>query len=155
MNAELRETLRDLVHASARCLDDQRFDDYLALYTPAGEYRLQVSAPELDTAMVWMAMNREELRARLASAASHEWQIYASVALDRLVAVDSLSINADIATTSATLAAYATDDDGRSRLYAVGRYDDRWEQQAGQWQLAQRIVHLRTRLLDTPTPLPL
>ena len=155
MNAPVQEALRERVHASARRLDERRFEDYLAMYAPQGEYRMEVRAPELETPMVWMAVDRDELGRRLASAASHEWQIYAALELTRLVAVDRIDADGARARTSSTLAAYATDEDGRSSVYAVGRYEDEWALTDGRWLLDRRVLRLATRLLDAPTPLPL
>ena len=147
--------LRALVHASARCLDDRRYDDFLALLLPECEYRIEVRSPELAEPMVWMIMNREELGVRFESAASHEWQVYKALELTRMVSVDVIEPDEPGARASSNLAVFATDEEGHSRVYAVGRYDDRWVQADDGFLLRERVVRLRTRILDTPTPMPL
>jgi 3-phenylpropionate/cinnamic acid dioxygenase small subunit len=152
--SDTRAELTRLVHASARHLDDRDFAAYLSLFTEAGEYRIEVRAPELPDPMTWMHMNREELGKRLDSVPRHEWQILQPVQT-RIVSVDQVDVGKVAAATSSSFAIFNTEADGHSRCYAVGRYDDHWVLSEGAWKIASRTVRLRTRMLMPPTPVPL
>ena len=146
--------LRRLIHASARYLDDRDFQAYLGLYSEAGRYTIVTRAPELPGTMVWMQHNRTELSARIAAAPDQEWEI-AEVEQTRVLSVDLLEINGAGAQASSSFALYHTDPAGVTTCYAVGRYDDCWEQLAGAWKLGSRRVVLKTRQLSMLSPLPI
>ena len=144
-----------LVHQLARYQDERQYDEFLDCLATDCEYRVDVDAPELQKTMVWMAMNREELGKRLASLSAHEWQIVKSHEQTRQVTVDTIDLDGDRAQLSSTLCIFTTDEEGRTVVYAVARYEDRWQRQDNRWVLALRVVKLKTRLLDPPSPLPL
>ena len=57
--AETRETLRALVHNSGLCLDEGRFDEFVALFADDGTYRMIAATPELGATQTWLAFDRE------------------------------------------------------------------------------------------------
>lgn len=152
MSAESFEELRRLIHRSGRCLDDRDYDDFVDLFAPDGNYRIEVKAPEISERMTWMALDRDELRQRFESAPQQEWR---QMELTHQVSVDSIDISGEIATTSATVSIFHTDDEGRTQCYAVGRYEDIWRRIEDAWRLSLRVVDLRTRLLPVPAPIPI
>ena len=143
--------LRSLVHASARFLDDCAYQSFVDLFEESGSYRVEVNAPELPDTMVWMELDRNQLKERYDALHKHEWRRYQQ---NRLIAVDSITIDTDHAQTSSTVAIYHTDDDGRTTCYALARYEDCWHHSRLRWQITERVVALRTRLLAMPSPLP-
>ena len=149
---EPREQLRALVHSSARFLDDRAYQSFIDLFDDAGSYRVEVNAPELPDPMVWMELDRDQLKERYDAVDRHEWRLHQQT---RLVAVDRIELATDGAQTSATVSIYHTDDEGRTTCYAVARYEDTWCKPQQGWRLAERVVALRTRLLAMPSPLPL
>lgn len=149
---EDREALRALIHASARHLDDGAYDSFADLFAADGRYRVEVDAPELPRRMVWMELDRDQIRERCGGIDRHEWRIDQQT---RLVSVDRVALADARATTSSSVAIYRTDEDGRTACYAVARYEDDWRRAGGRWRLAERVVALRTRLLAIPSPLPL
>ena len=152
MSAETRETLRFLVHETGMCLDEGRYDDFVAMFAPDGQYRLTAAAPELRQTMTWLALDRDGLGRHFASIPEHEWQIGEQT---RIVSVDAISLDGDGADTTATFCILRNDDEGRTQCYAAGRYRDRWRRDGEAWRLARRVVDLRTRLLSIPAPVPL
>lgn len=148
------QALAQLVHRTARLLDDRDFDAYLRLFAEGAVYRIEVNAPELAEPMIWMEMTPAELRQRFDSIHRHEWRIV-QPEQTRMVSVDSTSVGTGSAHTSSTFVIYGTDTEGRSSCYAVGRYEDDWSLAHGGWLLRARTVSLKTRLLSVPTPVPL
>lgn len=84
----------------------------------------------------------------------HEWEIV-GVEQTRVVSVDIVEVNGEMADTSSSFALYHTGQEGLTSCYAVGRYDDCWEKAANTWKLGTRRVMLKTRQLDMLSPLPI
>jgi 3-phenylpropionate/cinnamic acid dioxygenase small subunit len=154
MTIEKQMQLTRLLHLSARYLDDRNYNSFLQLFTEDGEYCISCQAPELSGKMIWMQRNRDELRERIDAMEKHEWEI-ACVQQTRIISVDTIKIAEESASTSSSFSLFHTDDDGRSELYVVGRYDDEWTFSANSWFLIKREVALRTRLLNMLSPLPI
>ena len=146
------EQLRRLIHQTVRCLDDRDYEGFTNLFTPNGEYRIEVDAPELRTKMIWMSLSRDELCKRFASVPEQEWR---RIDTTHQISVDAVDFEGDSARTTATVSIFRTDEEGRTECYAVGRYEDTWQRSEGDWRLSERVLDLRTRLLSVPTPLPI
>jgi len=151
-NAEVAITR--LIHASAHYLDEHNFDAYVGLFADEGEYLIVTKAPELPKLMTWMQRSKAELAERFDAAPEHEWQIMQQDQT-RLVSVNMLKVSNDTASSSSNFTVYNTDEQGRSSCFAVGCYEDRWSMKDENWLLEQRKVVLKTRLLASPTALPL
>ena len=156
MTSELNNEsiLNRLVHLSARYLDDQKYDDFLALFSNEGRYSITCKAPELSDKMTWMQQTKQELAERLNSMTEHEWEI-ALVTQTRIVSVDIINVDNEDAELSSSFALYNTEQSGRTSCYAVGRYEDKWIRQNDTWLLVNREVELKTRILEMPSPLPI
>lgn len=70
MNASLDQRLIDFVYAEARMLDEQRFDDWLALYAEDGHY--------------WMPLAHDQQDARLHASLMYEDVLLLRVRVERL-----------------------------------------------------------------------
>ena len=149
------ETLRALIHSSARYLDDRSYTNFTDLFRDDGEYRIETIAPECPAPMIWMLLSREEMIDRFEAAPKHEWQITNIPEQSRLVAVDTIDVDESDAQTSSTFCLFHTEEDGQSHCYAVGRYEDYWIQSNNSWKLRRRTVNLKTRMLPIPSPLPI
>ncbi|MCZ6527044.1 MAG: nuclear transport factor 2 family protein [Gammaproteobacteria bacterium] len=154
MNLETQLTLTRLLHHCARYLDDHKYNAFLQLFADEGEYSISCIAPELPEKMIWMQRTRHELGERIKAMDEHEWEI-ARIDQTRIISVDTMSVAENSASTSTSFSLYHTDQDGRSKLFAVGRYEDQWECSVDSWLLTKREVALKTRLLDMLSPLPI
>lgn len=149
---EQRERIRGLVVHSARLLDAEAFDDYVALYAAGAEYAIEVASPEIKKTATWLRADRDELGRLLSESSQH---IHDRAARFHHVNVDEVEIDGDTASSRSSFIVVRTDPHGRSGLYADGSYDDAWVRRDEGWLIARRTVLLRTRMLDTPTPMPL
>lgn len=70
MSAPIDQRLTDFVYAEARMLDEQRFDDWLALYTDDGHY--------------WMPLAHNQQDARLHASLMYEDLLLLKVRVERL-----------------------------------------------------------------------
>jgi 3-phenylpropionate/cinnamic acid dioxygenase small subunit len=154
MSLEHQMQLTRLLHSSTRLLDDQNYDGFLQLFTSEGEYSITCLTPELAEKMIWMKATRSEIDERLKAMNEHEWQI-AHVEQTRILSVDTIDIGKNTSNTSSSFSLYQTDQQGRSELYVLGRYEDEWQYVSKRWYLAKREVALRTRLLKMLSPLPI
>ena len=150
--AETRETLRALVHRSGLSLDENRYEDFVALFADDGAYRMIAATPELGATQTWLAFDRDELARHFASIPEHHWPLGETT---RIVSVDAIALEEGEASTVATFCILRNDDEGRTACYAVGRYRDRWRNDGTDWRIAERVVDLRTRLLPALAPIPL
>ena len=149
----MRERIAALVANGCRALDEERFEDYLATCDPAFRYRIQVYSPEIRKQMVWLDLPLDEMRGLLENVSRH------------LRTLDRLQRNVGLVTANPTagtrweadssFAVYATDRDGISRLFAVGRYRDTVETGSGVPLLLARDVLLQTRDLGVGLHVPL
>lgn len=155
MTDKTRNTqLIQLLHQSARCLDDDNYNDFIKLFAADGEYIISSRAPELAERMIWMRRSRDELEERLTAVSQHEWEISA-IEQSRILSVDSVTVTGKSAHSSSTFSLFHTDAQGRSELYAVGRYEDQWTAADTGWLLKRREVQLKTRMLKLLSPLPI
>jgi 3-phenylpropionate/cinnamic acid dioxygenase small subunit len=152
VNATEFEQMRQRIHHSGRCLDNRDYDGFVDLFTLDGAYRIEVDAPEMKSKMTWMTLDHDELRQRFQSAPEQVWR---DIETTHLIAVDTIDFEGETAKTSATVSIFRTDDEGRTQVYAVGRYEDAWQRIENKWRISLRVLDLRTRLLPVPAPLPL
>ncbi len=151
--AELRAAIEDIVYAGCEELDDGRFSAWLESTAPEFRYRIQAYSPDIRREMVWLDHDRRALAAMIDLLPKHhldgaQWLRQAVV---RTVAADG----DDGVRAVSALAIFHTVvdvgdvhiDGGSSRLFAVGRYYDRFRAIEGRWRLVERTVKLDTRQL--------
>jgi 3-phenylpropionate/cinnamic acid dioxygenase small subunit len=146
-----QEKLSRLIHLSGRLLDEEDFDHYAALFAENGEYRLETKAPQVAHPMTWVWLNRQELSDLLASAPKHVWN---TGLRSHLISVEEVNVDGDCAHSWAAFSVFHTDDDGVTQLYAVGRYEDRWQKAHDDWRLLKRVTRLQTRVLSPASAIP-
>lgn len=134
-----------LVHRSCLLLDQERFDDYLALCALDFCYQLKTYSSEIRREMTWLSLTREQLTDLFAGLSEH---VRISDALHRQAAVDDLETIDDEARVIASVTVHQTDAHGQTQLFAVGRYHDRLRIDGDRPLLCERIVHLQTRIFD-------
>ena len=147
-----KEAIRALIQETAACLDSEDLDGWLDLFAARSEYELTAYGPEIKASMSWWKSSREELGKILEEVPQHVRDLG-----KRLHFVTPISISVVGVTASARshFAVLRTDRDGRSSVYAVGRYDDELVKEDGRWRYAVHRAVLDTRMLDTGTHLPL
>jgi len=152
MQSNDRESIRVLVARSGRLLDDACFSEYIDLFSADGHYLLEAHSAEIARDMVWLSLDRAELADLF-----REWPLHVRDGAKRthLITVDEIAFAGANANVFSTFTVFRTDEKGCSELYCVGRYEDEFETVAATWKLRKRRVRLETRLLVTPTPLPI
>ena len=151
--AEYREVIRTLISRSGRYLDQHAYQDFIQLFAPAGTYTLEADSEELSQRMTWLSMPRDELAALLEESPQH---VHDLATRTHQVSVDEIALNGETAEAQSTFAVFRTDQTGQTQVYAVGHYRDQLARDGdGDWRIHERRTRVTTRMLRTPTPMPL
>lgn len=130
---------------SCHLLDDERFDEWLAMCTQDVSYSIRAYSPEIRREMTWLKHDRAGLEQMLGTLRLHQRD---SGDLFRHPSVLKMErdIDGSLDTMTAVLI-YRTAQDGMSSLFAAARYFDTWEAGSDQLLLKARRVQLATRVL--------
>ena len=147
-------SIRRLIMRSCLYLDDERFDDYLALWSPTGRYRITSWSPDLRKELVLLDLPLGDYRQLLVNVPNHERM---PGTLSRHVTgplVERGDGDGRARATSSLLVVH-TGLDGVSNLYAVGKYLDDIDTSNGEPRIESREVRLGTRQLGTGSHVPM
>jgi len=154
MSAEpfIRQAVETIIYNGVLALDERRYEAFLADTTPDFRYRITAFSPEIRQAMTWLEHDRNGLNALFELLPKHHvngavWLRHAVLysvhrEYDEVRTVTSLAIHHTVID-----AADAHVEGGSSRIFAVGRYHDRFRLWNGNWLLADREARLDTRQL--------
>ena len=147
-----KDAIFDLIRATAARLDEERLDDWLALFAAESRYEINAYGPEIRADMSWWNSNREDLARILSEVKEHVRDPGRRL---HLVSPISVEITGDRAAALSHFGILRTDTEGNSAVYAAGRYEDSLVKQDGQWLYERHRVVLDTRKLEPFTHLPL
>ncbi len=141
-----------LVYRSCRCLDDEDFAAYLALCAPGFRYRITAHSPEIRKDMIWLDHDRDGLAALFENLPEHVRRLGR---LMRHASVYDLAMEGRTARVESSLVVIHTGLDGRSSVFAAGRYLDGIETDGEAPLLLSREVRLETRDLGIGSHVPI
>lgn len=144
---------RELVARSCLALDEEDGDGFLALCADDFRYRIEVASPELRRTMVWLEHDGDGLRELLGSLPEHLRR--SGRLLRQLGASVSLSEDPQELRLGTSFSVVHTRLDGRSVLWAAGRYRDVIGLRGDTLRLCARTVDLHTRDLGIGSHVPL
>jgi anthranilate 1,2-dioxygenase small subunit len=137
-------------------LDEGRFDAWLGLFAPSCRYAV-VPRENYDAglpAALMLCDSRGMLEDRImALREANKYNIHVDrhlIGLPRIIGESGGGL-----TVAAPFAVYQTDQDGESRLFAIGLYRDRLEWQAERLLIAHKLVLLDTFAVPTLLATPL
>ncbi len=151
INSSEFELVCELVQRTATLLDQEAFDDWLALFEPAGTYELSAYSPEIRRWMTWQLSDRDTLDKMLKEVGEH---VRDPAIRRHVVGIPLLAIDGEQGRATSHFSLFRTLPDGQSSLYMVGRYDDRIVKRGGSWRYVSHKVVADTRMLDTFTHIP-
>ena len=148
------DEIRSTITRSCLLLDDECFDDYLALWSPEGRYRITSWSPDLRRELVLLDLHLADYRQLLENVPNHERM---PGTFSRHVTGQLIERHADNGTVRATssLLVVHTDLEGVSRLFAAGKYVDDIEFARDGARIASREVRLETRQFGTGSHIPM
>jgi methanesulfonate monooxygenase small subunit len=148
-----REAVRELVCRSCLLMDEERYAEYLGLCTEDYRYRVTAFSPELRKEMVWLDLNRGDMKNMFDMLPEH---VKPEGTLARHVNVCSIQPNGgDDLDVVSTVTVYFTDLRGATRVFAIGRFKDSIDASGEEPRLRAREVRLETRALGAGAQIPL
>jgi 3-phenylpropionate/cinnamic acid dioxygenase small subunit len=145
------EAVRALVQRTAMLLDDERFDEWLALFDAGGTYELSAYSTEIRRWMTWQLSDRDALEKMLKEVDEH---VRDPARRRHVVGIPLLELSGNAGRATSSFSLFRTAPDGQSSLYMVGCYHDRVVKRSGAWLYAEHKVVADTRMLDTFTHIP-
>ena len=155
------DKVRDAVYRACILLDDEKWDDWLALCDESFEYEIGAWSPEIKKDMIYFSGNRSELKVTTDMLEKHNTD---HSPLSRHATVYTIDENDDgTLSVVSSLAIYQNMldginshiDAGESRLFVVGRYIDTMKIEGDRAVFLSRKVALETRRLDKGSHWPL
>jgi methanesulfonate monooxygenase small subunit len=149
---EVRAQLDELVQRSALYLDESRFGEFLDLTSEDFHYVVEAYSPELKKGMTWLEHDRAGLAALIELLPKHHRN---GASWLRQVVLGTVNCSAGTAESVSAVTIFHTVFDigdahveaGATRLFAVGRYHDRFREERNRWLLVERRVRIQTREL--------
>lgn len=153
---------RDAVYQASLLLDDQRWDDWLALCTDDFTYDIKSWSPEINYDMTYLHASHKDLGSLIRLLPKHNTD---HSPLTRHTSVYSVELSPDGATaqvvSSVVIFQHLLDgtnshiDAGESRLFLVGKYYDQLRFEDGSAKFTARELRLLNRRLDKGSHWPL
>jgi methanesulfonate monooxygenase small subunit len=147
------QAIRELVYRSCMTLDAEDFDGFMALCSPALQYRIAVYSPDIRKEMTWLAHDYEGMKTLLAAVPHHLKRLGTMKRHASVYLVERLP-GGRIAKVVTSVLVISTDPEGRSKLYIAGMYHDEIDVSGAVPLLAARRAQLETRDLGVGTHIP-
>ena len=147
------DAVKDVIYQSCLAMDDERFDEYLALCAEDYQYKVTAYSPELRKEMVWLEQSRSDLVAMFEMLPQH---VKPEGRFTRHAQVYCVTPNGSPASlnVTSTLTIYFTTDRGDTKMFAIGRYHDVVDTSGATPRLKAHEVRLETRSLGAGSQIP-
>lgn len=156
------ETVRDTIYQATMLLDNQKWDDWLALCDDDFQYSITSFSPEINYDMTYLSASKRDLIHLVDLLPKHNTD---HSPLHRHTSVYSISPSEDgkTATAISSVLIYQNMldgtnshiDAGESRLFVIGRYLDTLKMEDGKGIFLKRELRLDNRRLDKGSHWPL
>lgn len=160
--ADVSNAVKDTIYRACLALDDQKWDEWLALCEDSFEYAITAFSPEIRQDMTYLSGSFKEMQSLVHMLPKHNTD---HSPLKRHAVVYTVDVGADGKTATAVSSVliyqnmldgiHSHLDAGENRLFAVGRYVDSFRIQNGKAKFVSREVRLETRRLDKGSHWPL
>lgn len=150
----MTEDAKTLVALSCLLLDDEKFDEYLALFAPEARYSIRTYSPDLRKDVALLDLDRSELEVLFRNLPKHVRLPGRFMRHANMSVVESDGAEGPVSITTSLLVTH-TGLDGISSVFAAGRYRDKMEFIDGRPRLKEREVRLDTRQFGPGCHIPL
>jgi methanesulfonate monooxygenase small subunit len=151
MNENLAKAL---VTRSCFLLDQEKFDEYLRLFSDGSHYRITAYSPDLRKNQTWLDLTRDELQSLLGNLPHQVRMPGRFLRHPNGFLFDAKPDGSRISVITSLLVVH-TDIDGNSKIFAAGRYYDVIEETADGPRLHEREVRLDTRQFGPGAHVPM
>ena len=149
------EKIKQLIYSACLFQDDLQWEAWLDLCDPDFEYAIRAYSPEIQADMTYLGGNRNHLQKLTEMLPKHNSDLSPLKRHSVVYRVDVAADGKSAATvTSFTVFRTQLDginshvDAGESRLFLVGRYNDKFKINGSEIKFTEREVRLDTRRLD-------
>ena len=152
----IREAADELMHEYAERIDADRLEAWLELFTEDASYRIlpRENVDQNLPAAIMFCSNKNMLRDRVASLRNaNEYNLHYDRHLVSAVRIKPHA--AGLWALSANYAVFQTTLEGQSRLFSVGRYDDKVTMEGGRLLFREKTVIVDTFSVPTLLATPL
>ena len=156
------EQVRDAIGRATIALDDQRWDDWLALCAEDFHYAIKAWSPEINYDMIYLQGSRQDMEGLIRLLPKHNTD---HSPLTRHTSINTVTLDPDgagaQAISSLVVFQHLLDgtnshiDSGESRLFIVGKYLDTFRFVDGEPRFVTREVRLQNRRLDKGSHWPI
>lgn len=157
-----QDAVRDTIYAAALALDEQKWDEWLALCDEDFYYAIESYSPEIRKNMIYLDGKRDALANMTEMLPKHNTD---HSPLSRHTVVYEVGVDESSGTAQAVSAftVHQTQldgtnshvDAGESRLFLVGKYYDKFRIDGDAVKFVERTVRLNTRRLDKGSHWPI
>lgn len=149
------EAVKDTIYRSCLALDDEKWDDFLALCDDDFEYAIKAYSPEIRYDMTYLAENRKALQTMCDQLPKHNTD-HSPLKRHATVYTVDVDENGKDATAVTSFVIYQNMldginshlDAGENHLFVIGKYIDTFSIDGDKAKLVNREVRLDTRRLD-------
>ena len=159
---DTKEQIKNLIYKTCLCQDDMQWDGWLDMCDEDFNYAIRAFSPEINRDMTYMGGDRAHMKSLTGMLSKHNSD---NSPLKRHAVVYDVDIAEDgksaTAVTSFTVYQTMLDginshvDAGESRVFVVGRYNDRFNIDKDNVKFSEREVRLETRRLDKGSHFPI
>ena len=158
----ITEQVKDAIYRARLCLDEGRWEDWLALCDEEFYYAIRAFSPEINYDMTYLDGNRADLVSITEMLPKHNSD-HSPLARHTVVYTVDVDEKQQTASAVSSFAVHKTELDGinshvlagESNVFLVGKYRDRFSLASGQPRFLERIVQLDTRRLDKGSHWPI
>lgn len=158
----IANAVRDTIYRATIFLDDQKWEDWLALCDDGFQYAIKSFSPEINRDMTYLQSTRKDLEGMVRLLPKHNTD---HSPLKRHTSVYTVDVGADLKSAKAVSSFVVFQnlldgenshiDAGESRLYIVGRYIDEFKIDGGAARFVKREVRLENRRFDKGSHWPI
>lgn len=145
------EDISRLIYGVALLLDSEDFKGFLSRCGKEFSYRICAHSPEIGKEMIWLDHDRESMKSLFSMLPKH---VRMKGKFKRHVSIYSVDRDDSQAKVISSVIVIHTDQDGVSKLFAAGQYNDVIDVSGEEPQLIERVVRLDTRDLGPGMHIP-
>ena len=146
------EEIVNFIQRSCLLMDKEDFSGFLELCNSNFKYKITAYSPEINQEMIWMDEDYEGIKILFLMIPSHLRRLGS---LMRHVSIGQIDRKTNIILVNSSFFITHTNLDGKSDIFAVGRYKDLIKQEDDNIFLESREAYLETRDLGIGSHVPI
>ena len=151
---ELRTTIAETIYKASLALDAKAFADFFALCDETFNYKITAHSPEIRKDMIFLEHDRSGLQTLITNLPKHNSDHSPICRHINVYTVDIAPDGKSAQVVSGLQVYKTTIDGGFTELFAVGKIYDTVKLTSGKAMLADRRIHLDTRMLGIGYHIP-